>query len=263
MDAFDPFGLGDARVGLVVQREPRLHLHLAVAPEQEVTRLELLDAAQQRLAARRPQERQVVGHGRDVELVRDLGDAQQRLDLRGEVDALAVDPVVEGLHADVVAGEQELALARVPDREREHAVQILEHVDAALFVEVDQDFRVGVAAEAVALALERLAQVLEVVDLAVERDLDRAVLVAHRLPGGVREVDDRQTPVPEADARRVVEPDAGSVRAPVLHRRVHRLEQLGAVVAGVSADAAHEWSPPALQRARQYTRRVRRARADP
>src|SRR5579863_10683266 len=43
-----------------------------------------------------------------------------------------------------------------------------------------------------------LAQTLEIVDLAIEDDLHRTVLVAHRLVPG-RQIDDRQSPMSEPD----------------------------------------------------------------
>jgi hypothetical protein len=46
---------------------------------------------------------------------------------------------------------------------------------------VDDDFGVGVGGEAVAGRLEVAAQLLEVVDFAVEDDRDAAVLVVDRL----------------------------------------------------------------------------------
>ena len=57
--------------------------------------------------------------------------------------------------------------------------------------------------EAVARACQVRAQLAEVVDLAVEHDHDRAVLVVDRLVAGV-EVDDPQPLDPEADAGPVV-----------------------------------------------------------
>jgi hypothetical protein len=55
-------------------------------------------------------------------------------------------------------------------------------------------------------------QRLEIVDLAVEDDADRAVLVEQRLVAG-REIDDRKPPVAEAQPRRIMK--AGAVGAAV------------------------------------------------
>ena len=65
------------------------------------------------------------------------------------------------------------------------------------------------------------AQRQVVVDLAVEDDLDGAVLVGHRLVGGRREVDDRQPAEAEADVALRRQPEALAVRPAVHHRVAH------------------------------------------
>ena len=55
------------------------------------------------------------------------------------------------------------------------------HLGAVLLVGVDDHLGVAASGEPVAEPLEPLPQLPEVVDLAVERDPDRPVLVAHRL----------------------------------------------------------------------------------
>ena len=69
------------------------------------------------------------------------------------------------------------------------------------------------------MRLQLGADVGEVVDLAVEDDLDRPVLVAERLIAG-REVDDAQPAVAEADPR--VDEIAGGVRAAMRERDARR-----------------------------------------
>ena len=60
-------------------------------------------------------------------------------------------------------------------------------------------------------ALELGAQLAEVVDLAVEDDADRAVLVEDRLVAA-RQVDDRQAAHPQGDARGVETPSPSGPR---------------------------------------------------
>ena len=90
-----------------------------------------------------------------------------------------------------------------------------------LLVEVDDRLGVGARAEPVALGLEARAQLGVVVDLAVEGDPDRAVLVGHRLVPGRRQVDDRQPPVAEHHAPVGRLPQAGVVGAAVGHGVAH------------------------------------------
>src|ERR1051326_628273 len=71
-----------------------------------------------------------------------------------------------------------------------------------------------------------VAQLLIVVDLAVEDDRERAVV--HRLRTGGGEIDDRQAPMSESGAAIVLQPDAfgiGTARAHALARH----DELGAI----------------------------------
>ena len=90
----------------------------------------------------------------------------------------------------------------IGDREREHAVEALDAGVAVLLVGVDDGFGVGLGAERWPRASQVAAQLAVVVDLAVEDDPDRAVLVGHRLLAAGA-VDDGQAPVAERHPRRV------------------------------------------------------------
>ena len=82
-----------------------------------------------------------------------------------------------------------------------------------LLVEVDEDLGVAVGCGSGGRADSSVgAERLVVVDLAVEDDLDRAVLVADRLVAA-GQVDDRQPAVDQADARLL--PEAFGVGAAV------------------------------------------------
>ena len=78
-----------------------------------------------------------------------------RIDLSSEANTqLAVAlGVVERLDAEPVAGQQQLAAARVPHREGEHAAQALDGAGAEVLVEVDDRFGVARGAERVAAPL--------------------------------------------------------------------------------------------------------------
>jgi hypothetical protein len=56
---------------------------------------------------------------------------------------------------------------------------------------MDEHLGIGLRAKDVAVRLERFLQVAKVVDLAVECDPDRAVLIRHRLRAQRGEIDDR------------------------------------------------------------------------
>jgi hypothetical protein len=130
---------------------------------------------------------------------------QEALHLRGEGEEARAVVVEERLLPRPVAREEEAPPPRVPQREREHPVEGRDSLVPALLVEVQDDLAVAPASEAMA-ALELLAQLTEVVDLAVEDEPERAVLVRHRLPRGFAQVDDREAAVAEGDRGFDVEP---------------------------------------------------------
>jgi hypothetical protein len=68
-----------------------------------------------------------------IDVARDAAVCEQRLQLGGEPEAPGARVVVERLLADPVACQQETPPRRVPQREREHAAQVLDTALAAVF----------------------------------------------------------------------------------------------------------------------------------
>ena len=175
---------------------------------------------------------------------------QQRLDLRGERDAVIVDGVVERLDADAVADQPERLLASVPDGDGEHAPEAMQAVDAPLLEGVEDDLRIGVV-RGPGVTPERFelrADLGVVVDLAVEDDAQAAVLVGHGLVRRVAQVDDGEPSEPEADARILVHPEPWAIRTPVDHRLAHvrdqaRLHPIVGAQRHDAGDAAHQVLP--------------------
>ena len=188
------------------RRTPVLaHVRAAVLPGQVMARRQLGDALEHRQRVRHVLVGQVMMQRFERELARHAAGLEDGLDLRREEDAVLLDAVAERLLPDPVAREEQRPRARVPDREGEHPAKILQAVRALLLVEVEDDFRVGVGAELVSLRDERRAQFLEIVDLAVEDDPDRAVLVRERLMS-LGQVNDAQPAMAESDAARPLSP---------------------------------------------------------
>lgn len=167
------------------------------------------------------------------------------LDFRPEDQIVAGLPVEERLLAKRIPGEEQLLLPFVPDRQGEHAVELLHAALALLLIQVDNDLGIAPRGEDVAARLQLSAQLPVVVDLTVEDDPAGAVLVGERLMAGL-DVDDAQ---PSAGKPYwAVEKEAFVVRASMGDGPSHRLEltpahTLGAVFA---ADATHETSPEIL-----------------
>ena len=118
---------------------------------------------------------------------------EKPLDLRAEQDAVAFHGVVERLDAEGVPGAEKLARGGVVQGEGEHAAQAVEHCLAPLLEPVEHHFRIALGREGVACGDQLPAQFPVVVDLAVEDEHERAILVVEGLvrPG---EIDDGQTP---------------------------------------------------------------------
>ncbi len=196
------FGGGDrarARVALPA--------HLSAAPGEQRARGQLARLGEDRQRRRDRVEGEIGGDGPGVDLAREAGLLQHRLQLGGEGERPVRDAVVEGLDPEAVAGEQQAPLPGVPERDREHAPQPLEEAVAVLLVEMDEDLGVAVGGEPVPEPLQLLAQLAVVVDLAVLDDRDRPVLVGDRLVA-VLEVDDREAPGGKSHAVGLEEPVA-------------------------------------------------------
>src|SRR5271154_2461218 len=106
---------------------------------------------------------------------------QDRLYLGTEEKDSAHERVVQGLLAEPIPSEEESPLPRIPKGESEHSPELSEARRAPLFVRVHHRLRVRFCVELVALPLELVFQLAIVVDLAVEHDPNRIVLVMNWL----------------------------------------------------------------------------------
>ena len=127
---------------------------------------------------------------------------QDRLHLRCEQDAIGILIDVERLLSGSIARQRHRPPPRIPDRQREHAVQLVDRAIAELFVEVNDHFRVGVRSKLMAAFDEARPQIAVVVDLAVEHQLHAAVFVANRLVGCRRRSMMLRRLKPESDLHR-------------------------------------------------------------
>src|SRR5207247_10401718 len=110
------------------------------------------------------------------------------------------DRVVERLDAEAVARAEKTALRLIPDREGEHAAELVDTRRSPLAVRAEDDLRVRRRPK---LTLADLSAELEVVvDLAVVGD-PVAAFVPHRLVAR-RQVDDLESPMCEANVPRWV-----------------------------------------------------------
>ncbi len=201
---------------------------------------ELRDSAEHRLRRRHVAEREIGGQRGRIERGGHAGHRQDRLRFAREQQAPAVVADVQRLHAQPVAADDEAGPPRVPEREREHPVQVLDARVAVGLVQVQDRFAVGRSPERVTLGDQRFAQLAIVVDLAVGDEPQRAVLVRQRLVTAA-DVDDRQAAHPQRE--RTVDVDTLVVRAAMDGEPPHRAQAVGrrgrAVELQDAVDAAH------------------------
>src|SRR5947208_324783 len=126
-----------------------------------------------------------------------IGILEQRLDFGSERHAAVMNAVVEGLDPDAIANQPELPGWFLPQAECEHSAKTGQTIDAPFFERMKDDLGVGVIRlPAMPAGLTELgAEVVVVVDLAVVSDRERIVLVRHRLPRAIRQVDDGEAAV--------------------------------------------------------------------
>src|SRR4051812_35799850 len=145
---------------------------------------QLADRAERGHRRRYPAVCQVGVQGLVIYLTRHLFVLQERCELGAEGQAPGVQRVVQRLLADAVAGQEEPPLPRVPYGQSEHAVQAMDQRRASVFVEMGDGLGIALSREAVPGAFKLTAQLAVVVDLSVEDDGNRAVLVEDRLVAG-------------------------------------------------------------------------------
>ena len=98
--------------------------------------------------------------------------------------------IVERLLAQTVARQKQFLPARIPDCKRKHAAQMLHAVRAILLIQMHNDLGVALRREHMPARQQRRAQLTVVIDLAIKRNPDRAILIRQRLMAAGRKIDD-------------------------------------------------------------------------
>ena len=98
-----------------------------------------------------------------------------------EQKMFTVSEVKQRFFAEPVAGEKHFPADAVIDGECEHSGQFCGASGAVFLVKVNDDFRIAAGFKNMPMLFQAAAQLLAIVDFAVEYDLDAAVFVAERL----------------------------------------------------------------------------------
>jgi len=152
------------KVRLVVHLPVATDRHPAVVHGEDVPRQEFLDALEHGLAAEAELEAEIVFEALEIGL--DRGQKwDERLDLAREIEDSVDLGVVEGFDPEAIAGAEKRLRLFVPDREGEHAAEVVDAVRTPLLVGAERDL--GVRGRAEPPAAQLGAQLDVVVDLAV------------------------------------------------------------------------------------------------
>ncbi len=229
--ALDPFGLR-AIVGLVEANVPIfLVANLPLLDDEHVAGKEFFDSFENRGGRGHVTEGEIFFQRAHVHAARHVLIFEDGFQLRSEDKPVRLAADVHRLFAEAVARDDQALARHVPDRHAEHPAQIFHKICAFLFVEMDNRFGIGFRAEVVAGFFEPLAQLLEIINFAVQNYPDRAVFIRHRLVAAGN-VDDAEAP----------------------HAERHAAAVIKAIVIGAAMrdDAAH----PLHQRSRQLAARL-------
>src|SRR5437667_8574602 len=188
-----------------------------------MTGLQLSNRAISRERSRNADERQIIMNRFVIDFATDSRMLQQGIEL-GSENQLSVElRVEERLLSHAIASQEKRFRAFIPNRKRKHPAQVLWTIGSPLVVGVNDSFSIAVGIELVAELFELLAQLAIVVDLAVENNPCRAVLIMNRLLS-VGEIDNREASHRQSDAVAEIEPVV--VRTTMMNRFVHAREQL-------------------------------------
>src|ERR1043166_4722877 len=99
--------------------------------------------------------------------------------------------IIKWLDSQPIAREQGRSVARVPNCERKHAIQVVDATGSVILVEMSQALGIPLGRQAMTAPQELTSQRLKIVELAIDDGLDRVIFIGDRLPTASH-VHDRQ-----------------------------------------------------------------------
>src|SRR5262249_46801811 len=137
-------------------------------------------------------ERKELGNGLEIHLYLVPIDRQKTFQFRPEIEISPILPIVERFDPESISRKQEFLLAHIPNGNRKHASQMRDIIFTKVFIQVDNTLGIRVGGQDMPSFHELLTEFPIIVDLAIEDDSHRTILVVDRLTPGV-DINDRQT----------------------------------------------------------------------
>ncbi len=252
LELIEQRGLGYLDLRLVPQRPVGRDRDLAGSTlvHQLVRRRKLADAAEHGERRRDEPQREVLIERAQVDFAEPRIEREERLDFGCKGERAPVGRVVERLLTEMVARREQAAAPPVPEREREHAAQMIEQRVSVLLVERKNHLAVAAGPEAMAAPLHVGADFPVVVDLAVRHQPERPARVDERLATAF-DVDDGEAPLAEHGACFLLHALAVGT---AMHQSCEHAAHAARVDGGViddAGDAAHGALQPALAARRE------------
>ena len=198
-ESCNPFRLGQAGAGSRLETPVSMHLErVAGILDQEVPRRQFPGLAEDRPRGRDVEQREVLIERDLIERKHNIGDRPKTLQLAHEIAASILLQVVKRLDPKSVPGGEHPPGGPVVDGKSEHAPQPLDRPITVLLVEVDDNLGVRSGREPMAPLDQVALQLPVIVDLPVEDDGQRAILIEDGLSAALQ-VDDAQAAHPQAD----------------------------------------------------------------
>ena len=189
---------------------------------QQVSGQDLVDSFESSLWRRNVAERKVLRQSGPVQPTRNFRRLENRFRLGTKDQAMRTSPDVEWFLADAVAREYKPITLGIPKSNAEHTSQALQKTQPFLLVQVNQDFRIALCAENVALGNQAGPQLLKVVNLSVANNPNCFIFVGDGLMP-TREINDAQSSHSQGHAATKVHTLV--VRAAMFDRFAHASQQ--------------------------------------
>src|SRR5262249_26592382 len=152
-----------------------------IVPDPDVGRGNFLNSLVYRLRSRHILKGEVVREPLEIDVPLESSYGEQTFQFTTEVERISILPIVVGFDPKPVSSEQQLLLAIVPDGKGKHSTKMGDEVFTELFIEMNQTLSIGGGHQSMSTLCKIPSQFSKIVNLPIEYNPDRLVLVVDRL----------------------------------------------------------------------------------